>query len=215
MKIRSFGLMALTPLALLAACAATPMGPTVQVMPGPTIPFQIFQQDQVDCKQYAQSQVEGQADAANKAAVGSALLGTALGAALGTAVGNGQGAAVGGATGAVAGTGIGAATSQNAQTSIQTQYDNAYVQCMYAKGNQVPGAPAPQASVAPPPSATPVAAMTIADAQERLNALGFPAGPADGSMGSHTRQALKHFQQSRGLPQTGELDAATVAALSN
>ncbi|WP_368622373.1 peptidoglycan-binding protein [Paraburkholderia sp. BR13444] len=50
--------------------------------------------------------------------------------------------------------------------------------------------------------------------QAKLNALGFPVGTPDGHMGSRTRRALKYFQKSVGLPQTGEPDSATVAALS-
>jgi hypothetical protein len=38
---------------------------------------------------------------------------------------------------------------------VQRRYDNAYVQCMYAKGNQIPAVASPVArralSVAPPP----------------------------------------------------------------
>jgi hypothetical protein len=45
---------------------------------------------------------------------------------------------------------------QTASTrQLQVRYDRAYVQCMYAKGNVVPGAGAPGASVAPPPPGTP------------------------------------------------------------
>lgn len=199
---------------LLCSCASTPMGPTIPVMPGATIPFPIFQKDQEECKQYAQTQVAGQADAANKAAVGSALLGTALGAVLGAAVGNSQGAGVGAAIGATAGTGIGAGNSQGTQGSIQDQYNNAYAQCMYSKGNQIPGAPTADAPPPPPPPAPVAAQMTVAQAQTKLNALGFPVGAPDGSMGARTHQALRHFQHSRSLPETGELDSTTVAALS-
>ena len=38
---------------------------------------------------------------------------------------------------------------------LQAQYDRAYVQCMYAKGNVVPGVVAPGSSVVPPPPGTP------------------------------------------------------------
>jgi hypothetical protein len=38
---------------------------------------------------------------------------------------------------------------------LQVRYDRAYVQCMYAKGNVVPGAGAPGPSVVPPPPGTP------------------------------------------------------------
>ena len=37
---------------------------------------------------------------------------------------------------------------------LQVRYDRAYVQCMYAKGNVVPGAVAPGPSVVPPPPGT-------------------------------------------------------------
>ena len=122
---------------LLTGCAATPMGPSVQVMPAPQKPFEIFQQEQLMCKQYAADQVAGQADAANEKAVGSALLGGVLGAGLGAVVGGGRGAGIGAVAGSTLGTGVGASNSQRAQGGIQQQYDNAYLQCMYSKGNQV------------------------------------------------------------------------------
>ena len=131
---------ALSPLLLLAACASPPMGPTVQVLPSPNKPFQVFQQDQFDCKQYAQSQVAGQAEAVNRGAAGAAATGVVLGGLLGAAIGNHQGAGIGAGVGAIAGTSAGANSSAYAQGSIQAQYNNAYVQCMYSKGNQVPGA---------------------------------------------------------------------------
>jgi hypothetical protein len=129
----------LAAMSLLAGCATPPLGPTVNVFPPPGKPFDVFAQEQAYCKQFADGQVSGQAQQANNNAVGGALLGTALGAGLGAAVGGGRGAAIGAASGAVVGTGYGAGSSQNAQWSIQQQYDNAYAQCMYSKGDQVPG----------------------------------------------------------------------------
>ena len=45
------------------------------------------------------------------------------------------------------------------QYTAQQVYDNAYTQCMYSRGNQVPGyyapAPAPIAAPWPPPMAAP------------------------------------------------------------
>jgi len=134
---------AVSTLLFLQACAATPLGPRVQVMPGPNKPFEVFQQEQAMCKQYAESQVAGQADAANNRAVGETLIGTVLGAGLGAAVGGGHGAGVGAATGTVMGGAMGAGDSQKSQMGIQHQYDNAYAQCMYSKGNQVVHPPAP------------------------------------------------------------------------
>jgi Putative peptidoglycan binding domain len=221
MKIGKIPFIALSSIFLLGSCATTPMGPTVQVMPSPSKPFQVFQQDQESCKQYAQSQVAGQADAANQRAVGAAALGTALGAGVGAAVGGRHSTGVGAATGAVIGADVGTETSLNAQASIQDQYNNAYLQCMYSRGNQVPGAmprhsrsapPAPQYGMPPPPPQS--QEMSLAEAQARLNALGYTVGKADGVMGARTRAQLKRYQKAEGLPQTGELDADTAAALS-
>lgn len=129
----------LAPILLLAACAQTPMGPTVNVMPGPSKPFDAFQNDQAVCKQFAEQSVAGQAQNANTQGVGAAALTTVLGAGLGAAIGGGRGAAIGAGAGALGGAGIGASTSSNAQYSIQQQYNNAYSQCMYSRGNMVPG----------------------------------------------------------------------------
>lgn len=138
-------------LLILAGCASTPMSPTVAVMPGPTKPFSKFQEDQVICKDFANSQVAGQSDRANNRALGAAAVGTVLGAGLGAAVGGGRGAAIGAASGAVVGTGIGAGTSYDQNLSIQQRYDIAYSQCMYSKGNQVPGYAVPTPPPPPPP----------------------------------------------------------------
>lgn len=54
---------------------------------------------------------------------------------------------------------------------------------------------------------------TIRDAQSRLNAAGFSAGPIDGVLGPLTRSGLREFQESMGLETTGRLDDRTLAAL--
>ncbi|HCL85540.1 MAG TPA: peptidoglycan-binding protein [Comamonadaceae bacterium] len=58
------------------------------------------------------------------------------------------------------------------------------------------------------------AAMSVREAQERLNALGYNVGTPDGSAGPKTARALREFQQAQGLPVTGRLDTATAGALS-
>jgi len=63
-------------LATLAGCAAPPMGPMVQVLPGPGKTFDAFQYDQANCKAYASDQVRGQAEVANQRAVGAGVLTT-------------------------------------------------------------------------------------------------------------------------------------------
>jgi uncharacterized protein YcfJ len=156
----------LAAISILSACASPPMGPTVAVMPAQNKPFDQFQTDDAACRAWANQAVSGQAEAANNRAVGTAVVGTILGAGLGAAIGGGRGAAIGAASGAAIGTGYGASGSQWAQMGIQQQYNIAYQQCMYARGNQVasyrpvygapmyvvPGyvAPAP-VYVAPPP----------------------------------------------------------------
>lgn len=49
--------------------------------------------------------------------------------------------------------------------------------------------------------------------QSRLTSHGFPVGTIDGDIGPVTLKALKSFQKSRGLHQSGQADKATVEAL--
>lgn len=55
--------------------------------------------------------------------------------------------------------------------------------------------------------------MSYAQAQSRLNELGFPVGTPDGVLGKKSVQQLKLFQKSRGLQETGRLDTSTIEAL--
>jgi hypothetical protein len=146
---------ALTALLLLDGCVTQPLGPTVQVMPAPGKPFDVFQQDQATCTQYANQQTAGGAQQANNQQVLTGVVGTVLGAGLGAAVGGGRGAAIGAGAGAVGGTAVGAGPAQYAQMSLQQRYNLAYSQCMYAHGNQVPGYYAPGGPPPPPPGYAP------------------------------------------------------------
>ena len=123
----------------LSGCAPTVMAPMIPVMPGPNKPFDQFTADQQACQGYANSQTAPLAAQANNQALGGALLTTALGAGLGAAIGGGRGAAIGAASGAVVGGSMAAQGSSFAGMSIQQQFDVYYSQCMYARGNQVPG----------------------------------------------------------------------------
>lgn len=89
-------------------------------------------------------------------AVGAAALTTALGAGLGAAIGSASGAAgigagIGAGSGALGGAGIGAMQSDRANMTIQQRYDIGFSQCMYSRGNQVPGFVPAQPVYAPPP----------------------------------------------------------------
>ncbi|MFZ1990396.1 MAG: glycine zipper family protein, partial [Alphaproteobacteria bacterium] len=66
----------LVSLVALSACATMPTGPMVRVMPGPNKPFEVFVQDQNECRGYASSQVAGEAERQNNRAVGAAVLTT-------------------------------------------------------------------------------------------------------------------------------------------
>jgi len=203
---------------MLVGCAQTPMGPTVQVMPGPGKSFDAFQADQANCKGYAAGQVQGQADAANQQAVGAGVLGTVLGAGLGAAVGGaagnaGAGAAIGAASGAGLGAAYGANGSSYAQMSIQQQYDNAFAQCMYAKGEQVPGL-APLTPPPPPPTAGGRDSLVQAT-QSELIRLGYLQGAADGYMGPKTHGAIASFEQAKGLPADGSPSPSLLARLQS
>jgi peptidoglycan hydrolase-like protein with peptidoglycan-binding domain len=53
----------------------------------------------------------------------------------------------------------------------------------------------------------------IRQAQEKLNAKGYNAGPVDGVWGPKTRAALENFQKAKDITQTGVIDQKTMAAL--
>ncbi len=204
---------------ILAGCAQTPMGPTVQVMPAPDKSFDQFQADNASCKNYATGQVQGQAEAANQQVVGAGVLTTVIGAGLGAAVGGaygnaGAGAAIGAASGAGTGAMIGANGSSYAQMSIQQQYDNAFSQCMYAKGEQVPGFAPPEPPPPPPPSAMGPDSMVHAT-QVELIRLGYLPGGADGYMGPRTQNAIASFEQANGMPVDGSPSPGLLSRLQS
>jgi hypothetical protein len=138
-RLKTLSATVLAALLLLDGCASEPMGPTVAVMPAPGKPFDVFQSDQALCKQFADQEVAGGSHSANNRQVGTTIVGTLLGAGLGAAIGGGRGAAIGAGAGALGGTAVGAGPSGQAQYSLQQRYDIAYSQCMYSRGNQVPG----------------------------------------------------------------------------
>jgi hypothetical protein len=138
-------LVAVLTLIALGGCATLPSGPSVMVLPAPGKPMEVFQDDDLICRQWADRQIgANRQDAMNQnvatGAVVGTLLGAGLGAAIGAAAGNaGAGAAIGAGTGLIAGTTSGVEAGQVYGYEAQRRYDNAYVQCMYARGNQVPG----------------------------------------------------------------------------
>lgn len=150
----------------LGACATMPNGPSVMSLPGEGKSFEEFRADDAVCRQFAYEQIGGvtgqQAaqDSAVKSAVVGTILGTAAGAAIGSASGNvGAGAAIGGGAGLLYGSAVGSSYSAGSYYEAQRRYDYAYLQCMYLKGNQIPGyrrrvtnGPPPADYPPPPPS---------------------------------------------------------------
>lgn len=125
---------------LLAGCVSVPTGPSVMALPGTGKSFDQFRSDDAECRQYAQYQIGGAgADQAGvDSGVRSAAVGTVVGALAGAAIGGHQGAGVGAGTGLLFGSVAGSGAAQNSERVTQRRYDNAYIQCMYAKGEQVP-----------------------------------------------------------------------------
>ena len=77
-----------------------------------------------------------------------------------------------------------------------------------------PAAPAPKAA-APSPAAASSSKidMDVLHVQVILDHLGFSPGVLDGQRGMSFTAAIKGFQESQGLPVTGDPDAATLKAL--
>lgn len=144
-------------LCLMTGCVTMPLSPNIAVMPGPGKPFELFVAEEHLCRNYAAQQVgpapaQAAAESVGTGAVAGTVLGAAAGAALGALGGRpALGAAAGAGTGLLLGTGVGADAGSTYSWHLQRRYDIAYSQCMYAKGNQVPGYPVVQTPPPPPP----------------------------------------------------------------
>lgn len=106
-------------------------------LPGTDRNFDQFMVDDSGCRQFAARQI-GISEDGNNAAVKTATIATVIGAVAGAAIGGRDGAAVGAGMGLVAGSAMGAEQSRASGYGSQRQYDQAYVQCMYARGHKVP-----------------------------------------------------------------------------
>lgn len=97
-------------------------------MPAPNKPFDVFvADDRLCCSFAAQSIGTSPNELASRNLVDNAV------------AGGQHGAATGAAIGMVAGTASGAGQSSLSGSEAQRRYGIAYQQCMYAKGNQIPG----------------------------------------------------------------------------
>lgn len=150
-------------LPVLSGCATLPAGPSVNVLPAHGKSFDTFRTEDATCRQWAEQQLglPAQQTYEKNVATG-AIAGTAIGTGLGAAVGSasghaGTGAFIGAASGLLVGTAVGSDSGRVNGREAQRRYDNAYVQCTYSYGNQVPGyrsrvvAAPPQPIVSTPP----------------------------------------------------------------
>ncbi|MDP3621995.1 MAG: glycine zipper family protein [Polynucleobacter sp.] len=139
MKLNRFVLPLLVVMSF-TACVSAPTGPTIAVMPREGKPFDVFQKEDQECRVFAADAVKNTSNAALKQGATSALIGAALGAAAGAVIqgGSGQNIGTGAGIGLLGGSAMGAVGASNKEDQAQTQYNIAYQQCMYAKGNQVP-----------------------------------------------------------------------------
>ena len=164
-------LLCVAALLLLSACVSMPSGPGVMVLPGTGKSFDQFRADDLECRQFASSQVGGSTpdNAAETSGLKSAAVGTAIGAAAGAIIGGKSGAATGAGTGLIIGGAAGAGAAGSSQRTLQQRYDFGYQQCMYAKGHKIPTAgrfentrienttrrPVSAVTPAPPPAGAP------------------------------------------------------------
>ena len=128
---------------LAAGCATVPTGPSVRVFPTPGKPYDLFLSEDSYCRQAAERQIGmlpqevADRNTATGAIMGTAV-GTGVGAALGAASGNaGAGAVIGGLSGLFIGSAAGSDAGRVEGLEAQRRYDTAFLQCMYAHGNQV------------------------------------------------------------------------------
>lgn len=154
----------LLPFLLLLAvtgCVSYPQGPSVMVLPAPGKSFEQFQADDAVCRQWAWHQIGmSPQEVASQTTLSGAAVGTVVGAAAGAAIGAaagdpGAGAAIGAGSGLLLGTASGSDAGQMSGREAQRRYDIAYQQCMYAKGNQLPGTTVTRTRRAAPPPPPP------------------------------------------------------------
>ncbi len=126
---------------LLSACVSAPTGPTITIMPREGKSFEEFKKEDEECRSFAAQAVKDGNTAALKEGAISAATGAAIGAAAGALYqgGSSRNVGTGAAIGMVGGAAVGAMGASSKEAQAQTQYNTAYQQCMYTKGNQVPG----------------------------------------------------------------------------
>jgi putative peptidoglycan binding protein len=202
-------LVGLAAVVLLSGCAVAPTAPSVAIAPGPHKTRAEFANDQAVCASLAQQQTGYSAQQLNNQQAAYALGAGALGAVVGGIAGGGQGAAIGAGSGVLAGTALGAGANVASQPGLQQQYDAVYSQCMFSRGNVVPGYGAPAYGMAPERS------ELVYSVQHELIRLGYLGGGADGVYGPRTRDAIVRYERANGLAVDGTPSPDLLASLQS
>ena len=106
-----------------ASCSTAPVGPQVMVLPGSDKTLAQFEADDSACRRWAAQRIGATpSEAADTPSAPNAATAPAAGP----------------SPEIVAGSTIGAGSGERARWSTQDRYDVAYMQCMYASGNQIP-----------------------------------------------------------------------------
>jgi hypothetical protein len=103
-----------------------PSGPSTVMVPPSTKPLETFSAEDKECRQYAEQAVS---KSASKLSLPDLMIGTSVG-----TVSGGRG----GYSGAGVGVGTNVGSGSERDMEIQRDYDIAYQQCMYTKGNELP-----------------------------------------------------------------------------
>jgi peptidoglycan hydrolase-like protein with peptidoglycan-binding domain len=102
------------------------------------------------------------------------------------------------------------------QTGTMNSATEAALHYYLIHGNsQMNPAPDPSSNSKPAPTPTPAYSATVASLQKQLAQLNYYDGPINGVAGTQTTQAITYLQRDAGLPQTGQMNSATQAALNN
>ena len=124
-----FALVAATGAAALLALtqiAAAQFYPTAPASPPAGKPYEVFQQDDATCRQWANQQVAYAQQQAGNQVAGGAGAGAVGGAVIGGLLGGGRGAAIGAGAGAVTGGAAGAANAQATTYYAQQRFEGLY-----------------------------------------------------------------------------------------
>ena len=90
MKRAVLTLAIISSLASLAACVSAPTGPTIAIMPREGKPFDVFQQEDQQCREFAANASKDTSNASLKEGATSAAIGAAIGAAAGAVIQGGS-----------------------------------------------------------------------------------------------------------------------------